>query len=269
MISVVAQTLYEAMRRRLGVTLLVMSVVLPALIVLTTPMELQPDGTYNVYSNDQVVPYPAQFVAGIFSLLARLGSSLWIFLCVCVGAGLLSTYLERGWAEVLFAKGQPRWRFLLGRYGAVLLLFAVTMSVIIAIPSAFYGRAGSAILPPGLWKIVALLTLSFSSVAATAAFITVSRAGMALPIIACFLQISIAGALQDHKAINQLIDWAWLRHTITSLYWILPKHPELGRAAASIDFQSVALNTSQVWTSLAFTAVVLGCALYRLHRKPL
>jgi ABC-type transport system involved in multi-copper enzyme maturation permease subunit len=268
-ITIAHQALYETARRKLGVTLLAMSIGLPTFIVLTTPMVLKPDGSYEIYADHRVVPHAAQLVASIFGLIARLGSSLWLFLCACAGAGLLSSYLERGWAELLFAKAHPRWHFLFGRYLAVLTLFTVTISIMMAVPALYYGRAGATLIPAGLARTILLLALSFSGLVATMALITVNRAGMALPIIAGFLQISATGAIQDHIAINSFVEWAWLRHVITGLYWILPKHPELRRAAAGIEFGPATLNTLQVWTTLAFTIVVLAGATYRLHRKPL
>ena len=266
MSTIIGQALYEWLHRKMAVALLALSILMPVAIIATSPLQRGPEGFY-IGAVQRHAPL-ASAIADVFNTIVRLSTDIWLLLCAFAVVGLLCSYLERGWAELLFTRAQARWKFLVGRWLAGVLTFAATLTILLAVPAGYYARAGWNYVPE-LWRVVLLLTVSFSALAATAAFASMSRSGSTLPVALVFLQLVICSVLSSHDQLKTVIHSVTLQRAIDGLYWALPKHSDLGAAVANIATRPPQLNTAAVWTTLAFTGVVLAMTAYRLERAPL
>lgn len=194
-------------------------------------------------------------------------SAIWILVSIFAAAPLFSSSLEKGWLELMFAKGTPRWQIFLARILAGTTLYVMTFALAnFPLAIHFWWTAG---VPP--WRIgVAELfeTLALVSLLAIAALSSLLQRGPGLPILLGASGWFVSFALQARKEIfyglfksyfpRWIVDWA---------YRILPKCAELHDMATFYIREGKVLAWWPVWTTAVFTVCTLCWTMWRLERK--
>jgi ABC-type transport system involved in multi-copper enzyme maturation permease subunit len=194
-------------------------------------------------------------------------SQIWSLIAAIAAALLFTSFLERGWAELLLTKAQRRWTFLCTRFAAATAVYTVSVIVMLLILAAYYGRAGWELIPHGMWRSVLLITVSFAALTSTAVLLAFSRSGMALPIFGVFLQLILSSIFAQHEMLKRAIDSDLGRKAIDLAYWVIPKHSELERMANSAIRETPIINTPQLWCTVAYTLATLLVSIAWFQRK--
>ncbi|MCH8348011.1 MAG: hypothetical protein IH901_05915, partial [Proteobacteria bacterium] len=180
--------------QRMGLVLLAISVLVPTGLLYLIRFQARDDGTVMAYLFSNRVGTAAEFVPSALSGLLQMTVGLWLFMGIFAIAPLLTTYLEKGWADLLLSKGVARWQVLLGRYGGGLALFAATLLILDGAP-AIYFWARTGIAPGRFFLGVAMLGLSFASVLALMALTAMVQASPSILIIVGFMQVILSSLL--------------------------------------------------------------------------
>ena len=263
--TVILHTLREAVFRRMGLVLLIISLLLPALYVWGFRFETQADGSVMVRSGPRVLPAEV-FVPYDLKRQLEQANVLWLVLGIFATAPLLTSYLEKGWAELLLSRGVPRWKMLLARYLGAWLLFCISLLLAYGLP-AMYLWAGTGYRPGRFFLGLALTALNFGAVLAMMAPVGVAQSNPALLIIAGFIQVTVSRVLVDRESVYALLNLRWPRPLMDAAYRILPKTWELGRMASGIVDARPVESWWPFWTTVVFGALMLALAAELLHRK--
>jgi hypothetical protein len=255
-------TAREWINRRMGLVVCGLTIALPTLLILPNQIHRDPSG---VFRGSPGITIENQ-IQIVFDAILRM-FSIWAFVAAISAAFLLCTYLERGWVELLFTKSRRRWTFLITRLATATLIYATSLSIMLLILAAYYGRAGWELIPHGLWRSVLLMTVSFAALAVTAGMLALTRSGVALPILGVFLEIVLSSVFAQHDNFKRVVSSEIGRKSIDVAYWLLPKHAELDRFAESVVHASPAIITIQLWCTLAYTLTLLVVSILWLERK--
>lgn len=265
MLTVVWHTLRESIHRRMGLVLLVFSIVLPSVMFAIARFETQPDGSIFVRTGRFLHRDVAAFVNNALTGLLNFTAGAWLFLGMFAAAPLLASYLEKGSSDLLLSKGVPRWQFFFGRFLGVLAVFVLAIAVMDAGSAAYlWMRTG---VGPGRFLVALLFPLlSFVAYLAMMALISLSQSNAAVLIMVAFLQATFSAILYNRNQLFTFITWAWARTTIDWLYRILPKNSELDRMANTY-FATGNFDWWPIWSTGVFIVAALGLSFWLLHRK--
>jgi hypothetical protein len=212
-------------------------------------------------------PWPLSVPATLAQISGFTGM-FWIVLWLIAGGPLFVLTLERGWRELTFSKGTPRWQILLGRYLATTTLFVVIVLMTNApLAARLWWHTGVS-----TWHIVIAVLIqafSFTSLLAVAALAsTTGEGGVTMPIVAPLGVIGLSGLLYNRSGLYpDYITSELARRALDFLYTIFPKCMELDRTAAAF-IQSSSIPTSwPVWTTGLFTLATLAFAGWVLERR--
>lgn len=264
--TIFLHTLRESLHRRMGLVLLVISALVPAGLLYLIRFQTRDDGTMVAYVFSNRVGTASEFVQSALTGMLHMTVGLWLFLGIFAIAPLLTTFMEKGWADLLLSKGVARWQVLLGRYGAGLALFAVSLLILDGTPAVyFWTRTGIA---PGRFFVgVGLLALSFATLLALMAVTAMVQASPAILIIVAFMQVILSSLLAQREALYALMSANWLEWLIDWSYRILPKNHELLGVAVDYFRTGTIASWWAVWSSALFVAGALGVAYWLFHRK--
>lgn len=267
--TVIVQTLRESFLRRMGLVLLLISLLIPAALLWFYRFEPQPDGTVSIYVGSRLLGNGVEAAQWTFEVLYQQSSGLWFFLGLFATAPLLTAYLDRGWAEMLFSKGLPRWELLLGRYLGALGLFALALILLDSIPALYlWLRAGVA--PGRFFLAMAVLVFSFATVLALMTLVAVVQPTTALPVIAGFVQIIFSALLMNRDILlYDIVRAGWARWCIDWIYRILPKNRELEQFTLAYLRTEKFPSWWPVWSSALFLVGALAVAIWLLRRRNL
>jgi hypothetical protein len=233
----------------------------------TRSLERLPDGGFVVHAGP--VPMPVHdFLRDDLRMQLDFANTFWVALALFAMAPALTTYRERGWAEVLFSKGVRRWEVLLGRYLAGLFAFALALFFISGVP-ALYVWWTTGITQYRFFTGLGLTLLSFASLLALMALVGVLQPNAALLVMVGFVQFTFGRVLATREELYVLIRWDWLKVLLDWLYVVLPKNVDLQRMAGSYLAKANFESWWPVWTTAAFTAVALAAAGVLLQRRNL
>jgi hypothetical protein len=265
MIATYWSSLKEALSRRVLVVVLGIAVVTS--IFINTEIRFPNAAGVNVVTmgDRNLGPWPVGVPLVLGQQMAA--DFLWMLLTILAAVPLLVAMLERGWLELIFSKGKPRSLIFLGRFicGATLYyLLALVASLPLAIRCWWVTGVPT-------WQIfIALLiqTLSFVSILAVAALVSLLQTGVPLPLMAgagvWYLSPLLAARQENYypyvtsEVLRAVIDWA---------YYILPKCSELTRAGSNfIQFSSIS-TAWPLWTTALFTLGTLLLTIVLLERK--
>jgi ABC-type transport system involved in multi-copper enzyme maturation permease subunit len=272
MLTIIRQTLREAMNRRMGIVLLVVAAVTCGIYLYNIRFEPSPlgDGERWVRQGPNLVQ-PGGFV--MFNYPSQLNfSGIWfLVLGVVAAAPLLTSFQEKGWSDLLLTKAVPRWQMLLGRYLGGVTLYAVALVFFHVIPALHVWR-GAGYPPWQFLKAVALILLSFAGLLALMTLITVLQPNPhpGYAIIAAFAQIALS---------RQLADMADLRTTYTSfetieplfqaVHFLLPRNTELLWIGIDLVHSIPVKSWAPLWATLAFVAIAMGLSCWIFQRRSL
>jgi ABC-type transport system involved in multi-copper enzyme maturation permease subunit len=265
-------SLKESLGRRVALVLFGLSIVSSVAFNLLIKVETRPDGHFRVLLGNRplAADNPAAAVAGVHSVVAQqmgIAGGLWILGAIFAAAPLFASVLDKGWLELLFAKGTPRWRIFLGRYLAGATLYA-SMFALTTFPLAVRMWWKTDV---RVWQVsVALLfyTLSFISVLSVAAYASLSQRGAALPILAAVAIWSFSPMLVEReRTFFTLINRQWIKEIFNWAYRILPKCSELGDMAGKFMKDGQIATWWPVWSTGVFAVAVLAATLWSVERK--
>ena len=267
MLTAFLYTLRESLARRMGLVMIVVSFLIPAFYMYSLKVDQTSDGTYMVSMGTQKVP-AAMFVKFSWFAQMNFAQTLWIFIAIFVAGALLSSYLEKGWADLLLTKGVPRWQFLLARVLGCVTLFALMMFVMIGVPGLYVGsRTGISAAP--LMAAAGLLVLNFFGLVALMTLISIPVPTAALLIMVGFLQIFFSNLLVNRKELVEFLGKPWLGPPLDFLYTILPRTKEVNNLVADVLNKQEVASWAPLWWSLGLALLYLAIAAYALHRKPI
>jgi hypothetical protein len=264
-------TLRESVHRRMALVLIGMAFLVAILIIHYVPMTRSADGeswqSVGLFRSGKAQPV----VLSALATEVRMTGGLWLFLAIFASVPLLISTLEKGWVELTFTKGVPRWRVLLGSYLGGLTLYGATLCVAILPPALWWGvKTGAGIKP--LWGAILLQVLAFGALLALASLASLTRTGVAIPIMLAVLVDILSPFLANREqTFFLLIASDWGRGLVTWVYRILPKNFEL--VTMCQDYIHFNMNKPlplwPIWSTGAFTVATLGLTIWLLHRKSL
>lgn len=269
MITVFLRAFPELVSRRIGMVLLGMALLMPALHIYgwTRSLERLPDGSFVVHAGPQPMPIH-DFLRDDLRMQLDFAHTFWVLLAVFATATALTTFLERGWAEMIFAKGVRRWEVLLGRYLAALFAFALALFFIAGVPALYvWGTTG--ITQFRFFAGLGLALLSFASLLALMALVGVLQPNSALLVMVGFVQFTFARFLATREDLYVLIQWEWLKTLLDWLYYVLPKNMDLQRMATTYLAKGTFESWWPVWSTAVFALAALALAGILLQRKNL
>jgi len=211
-------------------------------------------------------PWPMA-VPNVMSQLTQFSGMAWIILMIFTGCPLFVASLEKGWRELTFSKGTPRWQILLGRYLATCTLYALLV-LMTDLPMAlrFWVHTG---IPT--WPVlisIMIQTCAFAALLAVGALVSLGGENVAVPIIMPVGLVMLSQYLMGRAALYEdYITSEWLRTAIDWLYYIVPKIMELQFAAASFVQTSSLASSWPLWTTGVFTLATMTLTLWLLERK--
>jgi ABC-type transport system involved in multi-copper enzyme maturation permease subunit len=187
-----------------------------------------------------------------------------LLITVIASASIVPHMCSKGRADFYLAKPISRTRLLLYKlvstwlvYGGAMLLAAIITYVALTFVIGSF-QAGV------LWMLLTYLLLLaiWLCIAFTGAVISNSTV---VTIMGVFLLWLIQMLLAPHEMYKQVIEQAWLRGLVDALYYLFPKHTELGGLSVSLAVGKPVESWAPVWTSALFALAVLavGVAVFR------
>lgn len=264
--TIFLQALWESLHRRVALAMLVVAI-LTAGMMCTASFQGQPGQLY-VESGRAHVP-AAGYVNDRFTAVLGITSGPWIILSLFAVAPLLTSHLEKGWAELLFAKGVARWQVVTARVAGALAVFVLLLVILAIVPCGYLAWRASVPFRPFL-AAMALITFNFVAYLAMMLLVSSTQPNSALLIGVGFVQTLLSAALMERqRVLYGVITWKGARWLIDWTYRILPKDAELSRQATWYLSKQTWLGWWPVWTTGVFVAVSAGWALWRFERKAL
>lgn len=266
MLTILKYALLETIHRRMAVILLIMGVVIVGALFLNISFETAEDGTLLVSPTVGMTMSAKRFVPTMLDGLLGFSRTLWLFLVLFAVTPLLTTYMDKGWVELLVSKGVPRWQIVIGRYAGGVALMAIALFLIAGVPGTYFSlRVGLSL--TNLFGALALLLLSFSAVLALMALVSVFQVSPVIPIMVGFLQLTLSAVLANRQALYSLFQSEWIRTSFDWSYYVLPKNSELSNLASSFLANGAVEAWWPLWSTglFLFGALTLACWLF--HRK--
>jgi ABC-type transport system involved in multi-copper enzyme maturation permease subunit len=265
--TIIRYTLWESVHRRMGLVLMVFSLVMFGILVYALQFQAQPDGTLFVLMRGRTLGPAARIVPSQLASLLDFATGPWVLLGIFAVAPLLTSFMEKGWVDLLLAKGVSRWTILLGRYLGATGVFALCLGILGAGP-AFYFWARTGVAPARFFESLLVLLLSFGALAALMAFVAVINPSPALPIMFAFLQTALSPLLfMRERVLYDVITAKWAQWLMDWAYRVLPKTTELSRAAAGYLRDGKITDWWPLWSTAVFLAGTLVAAGWLFRRK--
>jgi ABC-type transport system involved in multi-copper enzyme maturation permease subunit len=223
---------------------------------------------------DAIIPPPTQPLVRATTLVMQAlsrqlvgASAIWILVTIFAAAPLFASTLEKGWLELIFSKGTPRWQIFLGRFLAGTTMYMVTFAIAnFPLAIRLWWTVG---IPTWRITIACLLeTLALVSLLSLAALASLLQRGAAMPMLIGTAGWFVSGALEARKVVFFGMFTSEFSHTVFDwIYNIMPKCSELHTLA--IDFVRLGKITSwwPVWSTALFAACTMVLTMWRLERK--
>jgi ABC-type transport system involved in multi-copper enzyme maturation permease subunit len=263
-------SLDEATSRRVAHVVFGLAILVAVIFNLIVHVRKLPFGPVVVAVGSMSNDAPRFAVPAVLDSELRATGALWFMLVIFAAAPLLTASLEKGWVDLTFSKGTPRWKIFLGRFLAGLTLYAATFLVATApLAVRLWWATGIA-----TWQIavaLAIQSFSFAAVFSVCALAALPQKGVALPIVGAVGVVLLSTPLAHRQEVYYaIISSKSIRECIDVAYRILPKCSELENICAAL-FQHGNIAFSAwwwpVWSTGAFIVVTLGLALWLLKRK--
>jgi ABC-type transport system involved in multi-copper enzyme maturation permease subunit len=267
-VAVIKDTLRESINRRMGLVLIVFAVIVPIILIGMIRVQHAANGKLEVAMLSFHTLPPEIFALSTFGGLLGNANGFWVILGVFAVAPLLMSFLEKGRADLLIAKGTPRWQLFLGHYLGAYALYVSTVFLLAVVPALYlWARTGVSI--KQFLVAVCISMFTFSTVLAMMSVAAMVSSNVALPIILAFVYSLFAPGLWHREAFfyQDIITWKWLQWVLDWLYRILPKTPELVAASQKYLNAGVLDSWWPIWSSALFVVGALGLCCWLMHRK--
>jgi ABC-type transport system involved in multi-copper enzyme maturation permease subunit len=226
------------------------------------------------HMTDKIIGPPTQSVARVQVLVMQAlsrqligASAIWVLVAIFAAAPLFATTLEKGWLELIFSKGTPRWQVFLARFLAGTTLYMVTFAIA-NFPLAI--RLWWTVGVP-TWRIAVaglIETLALVSLLSVAALASLLQRGAALPMLVAAGGWFVSAALNARKAVFFGMFKSEFSHAVFNwIYNILPKCDELHTVAIAYVQSGKITTWWPVWTTAVFATCTLLLTMWRLERK--
>jgi ABC-type transport system involved in multi-copper enzyme maturation permease subunit len=266
--TVFVHTLKESIHRRIALSLIVVAVLFMGVQLGFTRFERDAKGELVVYrfGSHSGIAAKTFVLADARPEQVALLAGLWITLGLFAATPLLTSHMEKGWAELLLSKGTARWQIFAGRFaGAVALLVGTACIMNVVSVTYFSLRAGVPLKP--YFIAVGVLFVSFLSALALLALVATVQPNATLLVMVVFLELIVTGVLRTRKEMYGIITARWAQWSLDWVYRILPKHDELGRMARGIAMNGTVTDWFPLWSTAIFVVVATGWAFWRFERK--
>lgn len=264
--TVILYTLRESFHRRMGIVMFVLALLVAGVFLWAIRFEAQPDGSVMTLMGGRREGPAEKVMPAVLQQQLQFASGPWLILGIFAAAPLLTSFLEKGWAEMQFSKGIPRWQMFLGRYLGALGVFAGSVLLLVAVP-VLYAWVGAGVSPGRIWMAMGILLFSYAAILAMIAAVSMALPNPAIPIMLGFLQTILSALLAQRKTVlYDVITAKWAQWLIDWAYRILPKTSELGRLAGRY-YNVGEVEWWPVWSSGLFLVGAVGLGIWLLHRK--
>jgi len=217
-----------------------------------------PGGIENIDTSMLSAPLVARALDGVLSFL--------VFLIVMASTGLLPRMLEKGRADFYLSKPNTRTRVLLGKlaavwmvYGALMMICGLLVYGLVAIIHQTFSLG--ALYMFGIYLLVFFIWLAIVALAGVLFNSTV------LAIMTAFVVWVAQTILSAHDKIGAFVDSAFAARLIDTLYYVFPKHGEIGGMAVSIASGMPVESWMPLWSSLLFGLAMLFLTVVIFNRR--
>jgi ABC-type transport system involved in multi-copper enzyme maturation permease subunit len=266
--TVLVHTLKESIHRRIALALIVVAVFFLVLQLGFTHFERNANGELMVRRFGAKAGIAARTFVLTEGRPEQVGllAGLWVTLGLFAATPLLTSFMEKGWVELLLSKGTSRWQVFAGRFMGCVALFVGTAFVMNVISVCYFSiRAGVPLKP--YFIAVGLISVSFLSILALLALVATAQPNAALLVIVVFLELIVSGVLRSRQNLYELITAKWAQWCLDWLYRVLPKHEDLERMARNVSMGRPVESWFPLWTTAIFFAVATAWAFWRFERK--
>jgi ABC-type transport system involved in multi-copper enzyme maturation permease subunit len=269
MLAAYLHTIRETVHRRMALVLIGMAALVAYLIFHLVTLVPLSAGDSMLFLGRQALGPASLAVPAVLAAEVRITGGLWLFLAIFGSTPLLISMMEKGWVELTLTKGVSRWQVLLGAYFGGLTLYAATLGMA-TIPTALWLWAKTGVGVTPLLVAICLQVFGFSALLALAALTSMTRTGVALPIIVAVVVDFFSPVLAARsQGLFVFITADWARGLINWVYRILPKNTEIVTASETyLQFHKIGLSWP-FWSTGVFIVVTLGLTMWILHRKSL
>jgi ABC-type transport system involved in multi-copper enzyme maturation permease subunit len=269
MFAAYLHTIRETIHRRMALVLIGMAALVAYLIFHFVTLVPLSTGDSMVFLGRQAIGPASLAIPAVLAQEVRMTGSLWLFLAIFGSTPLLVSMMEKGWVELTLTKGVSRWQVLLGAYFGGLTLYAATLAMA-TLPTALWIWAKTGIGVTPLLVAICLQVFGFAALLALAALTSMTRTGVALPIIVAVVADFFSPVLAARsRGLFVFITSDWARGLINWIYRILPKNSEIvGASESYLQFHKLGPSWP-FWSTGVFVVVTLGLTMWLLHRKSL
>lgn len=204
----------------------------------------------------------SRIMIGVISSFA----SFLVFISVMATAGLIPRMLEKGRADFYLSKPITRTGLLFNKLLSMWLVYGGLIVVCVAVTSltalASFGTPGSEVLYIMATSLI-LLFIWLSIVS----FAGVWTASTVMSIVAAFVVYVLQLLLPLREGLYMMISARWLKVILDGLYYIVPKHSQIGGIADTIIKGEVVTTWMPLWSSLIFALVVYSATAVLIKRR--
>ena len=264
--TVFKHTIKESIHRRMAVVLLTVACLFGGVMIGTSRFSPGPKDSVQIAFLNQPPMDAVQFVLNIETSLLAITTGLLFLVAMFAMAPLLVTYVEKGMAELLFAKGVARWEVFLGRVMGAFALFVAAMVMMDIFPALyFWVRAGITL--RYFTVSVLLLAASYLSMLCLMALVSAFQPSVASVVTIGFIDLIISSILLNRSILQRFFQNEFLHKGMDVLYYVFPKHEELSRMAASYLNLGHVPSWTPLWSTLGFCVGALMIACWKMSRK--
>lgn len=266
MLTIFTQTLMESMHRRMAVLLLLLGLAIVISTLSLISFETAEDGTV-MATPLRGTARPALTVgAGLVHGLLVFAQNLWMLLALFAAAPLLTTYMDKGWAEMIISKGVPRWQIVMGRYLGGVALIAIALFLLVGVPGLYFWlRAGYPVLK--LFGALTLVLLSYGTLLGLMALVATQLSSPVIPIMVAFLELATSGILANRQMLYPILPYKWMEPLFEWSYNIFPKHVELSQLTTIFLRNGEIDSWWPVWSTGMFLLAAISMSCWLFHRK--
>lgn len=119
--------LEEAFSRRVSLVVFGVALLIANLFNLLVKIRSLPNGKDAIFLGPHLLGTSRIAVRSVLEAEFHVAGTLWLLLAVFAAVPLVASTLEKGWLELTFSKGTPRWRVFFGRFLAGVTLYFLTV----------------------------------------------------------------------------------------------------------------------------------------------
>ncbi len=189
-----------------------------------------------------------------------------VFLAVVATAGIIPKFLEKGRADFYLSKPVSRQNILLGKLGAMWLVYGVVIILCGLITYMFAALAFDQ------FDVRILYVFGFSL---ASYFVWLSITGLAgvwtgstaIAIMCAFVIWVLQGILQHHEMVTEFVSSEWVSRIVQGLYYVIPKTGQMADLGMDLAGGKTGPEMLPLWSSLLFASAMYALAVVVFKRK--